>query len=33
MSETATQHPRRHIIIQTDGAGIGKPGPGVWAYG
>jgi ribonuclease HI len=31
MSETKARHPGRHIIIHTDGACIGNPGPGGWA--
>ena len=31
MSETNVRHPGRHIVIHTDGACIGNPGPGGWA--
>lgn len=31
MNETAMRHSGRHIIIHTDGACIGNPGPGGWA--
>lgn len=31
MTESAARHPGRHILIHTDGACIGNPGPGGWA--
>lgn len=31
MTDTKPRHPGRHILIHTDGACIGNPGPGGWA--
>ncbi|RWQ14146.1 ribonuclease HI [Mesorhizobium sp.] len=31
MTDTKARHPGRHIVIHTDGACIGNPGPGGWA--
>ncbi|MER9225092.1 ribonuclease HI [Mesorhizobium sp. M0664] len=31
MTDAKARHPGRHIVIHTDGACIGNPGPGGWA--
>lgn len=31
MTTSTARHPGRHIVIHTDGACIGNPGPGGWA--
>lgn len=31
MTDTKARHPGRYIVIHTDGACIGNPGPGGWA--